>query len=108
MPFKVLSRRVSSHDDSFEERRAALRTVGRLAAQLTEVGVYPSGALGRARCTTARSTVRSEPAVAPIAVEGLEWWVLDRDARPRKRLPPTGQQPSQNHSDRGGLHHGDV
>lgn len=64
----VFPRRVSSHDVSFADSLAALRIVGRLAGQLTDVGVYPSGALGRARRATsgARAAVsKARAARAP-------------------------------------------
>jgi hypothetical protein len=65
MADKVLLRRVSSHEVSFGDSLAALRTVGRLAGQLTLVGVYSSGAFGRAR--PARARENSSGSIAPGA-----------------------------------------
>jgi len=57
----VLFRRSSNHDVSFGDRLDALRMVGRSEGQLSPAGVYPLGALGRARLRrVAKATVVSK------------------------------------------------
>lgn len=56
----MLFRRDSSQDVSLGDNVDALRMEGRVAGQLDSSGVYPSGALGKARlCSSATAPVIS-------------------------------------------------